>query len=177
MITPLVTVVEGALGKGVHALRPFRRGETILRFEGPELSHDEVLGMGEAQAYTVQIGPDRYIDTLHPGRFTNHSCDPNAGIWQDRFLVALRPILVGEQIQFDYSTTMSENHWTMQCRCGSPKCRGQIRDFHFLPVPLQAHYLRLGVVQQFIVRECHRRVRGVTHIARHTRHLRTRPAV
>ena len=169
--------MEGPLGKGVHALKPFRVGETILTFEGPELSHYEVLGMGEAQAYTVQIGPDRYIDTQYPGRFTNHSCDPNSGLWQDRYLVAIRPIAAGEQIQFDYSTTMSEDHWTMQCRCGSPKCRGQIRDFHFLPVPLQAHYLRLGVVQQFIVGECQRRVRGVTHIARPARQLRVRPAM
>jgi uncharacterized protein len=174
---PLVAVIEGALGKGVHALREFRAGGTILTFDGPELSHDEVLGLGEAQAYTIQIGPDRYIDTLFPGRFTNHSCDPNAGIWQDRYLVAIRPIAVGEQIQFDYSTTMSENHWTMQCRCGSAKCRGLIRDFHLLPVPLQVHYLRLGIVQQFIVRECHRRIRGVTPIGRAPRELRARRAV
>jgi hypothetical protein len=169
--------MEGPLGKGVYALKSFRTGDTILMFEGPELSHYEVFGMGDAQAYAVQIGPDRYIDTLYPGRFTNHSCDPNAGILQDRNLVAICPIAAGEQIQFDYSTTMSGEHWTMDCCCGSPKCRRQISAFHLLPVRLQAHYLRLGIVQQFIVRECQRRVRGVTHIARSTRQLRARPAV
>lgn len=148
-----VQVLAGALGRGVHARFPLRAGEQILEFDGPRLTHADVLDLGEAQAYTIQTGPDEYIDTRPPGRFTNHSCEPNSGIFGDRFLLALRDIAAGEEIQFDYSTTMSENHWTMSCRCGRPRCRRLIRDFHFLPPSLQAYYLRLGLVQSFIVKE------------------------
>jgi SET domain-containing protein len=81
-------VLPGSLGRGVHARVPFRAGDTILKFEGPVLTHAEVLGREEAQAYALQTGPDEYIDTRPPGRFTNHSCEPNAGIAADRILVA-----------------------------------------------------------------------------------------
>lgn len=148
-----VLVLQGRLGRGIHARRPILAGETILEFQGPVLSHAEVLAMGEDQAYALQIGPDLYVDTRPPGRFTNHSCQPNAGIRADRLLVALRDIGAGEEIQFDYSTTMSENHWTMMCRCGRENCRGVIGDFHHLPSWLQAHYITLGVVSTFIVSE------------------------
>ena len=177
MNTPLVAVRDGALGKGVYALRTFRLGERILMFEGPELTQEEVLGLGEASSYALQVAPDRYIEPMSPGRYVNSSCDPNAGIWQDRYLIAVRPIAEGDQIQFDYSTAIGRNHRTMQCRCGSTKCRGVISDFHRLPVPLQVHYLRLGIVPQFIVRECQRRIRGETPISRAPRELRSRRAV
>jgi hypothetical protein len=148
-----VCVRQGPLGRGIHAGRAFRPSERILEFTGPLLTFHQVLAMGEAQAYAIQIGPDRYIDTEPLGRFTNHSCVPNAGVSEDRILVALRPIRPGEEIRFDYSTTMSENHWTMTCRCGEPECRGVIRDFHLLPASLQEQYVRSEVVQAFIVRE------------------------
>jgi uncharacterized protein len=174
---PVVTVRDGALGKGVHALRTFRPGERILTFEGPELTHEEVLALGDTRSYALQVAPDRYIDPVSPGRYANHSCDPNAGIWQDRYLVAIRPIAEGEQIHFDYSTAIGRKRWTMHCRCGSAKCRGVIGDFHRLPVTLQVHYLRLGIVPEFIVRECQRRIRGETPMARAPRELRSRRAV
>ena len=79
-----VQVFPGLLGKGVHARFPIRTGEKILEFDGPRLTHAQVLAMGDDEAYTIQMGPDDYIDTRPPGRFTNHSCEPNAGISGDR---------------------------------------------------------------------------------------------
>ncbi|MGH7498575.1 MAG: SET domain-containing protein [Gemmatimonadales bacterium] len=170
-----VQVLPGLLGKGVHARFPMVQGERILEFDGPLLTHAEVLDLGESQAYTIQMGPDEYIDTRPPGRFTNHSCEPNAGIAGDRVLVALRDIEAGEEVQFDYSTTMSENHWTMICRCGRSRCRRLIRDFHFLPPSLQAYYIRMGFVQSFIVREWRNRAQLLDSEDRH-RHLFLRQA-
>jgi hypothetical protein len=152
-----VEVGPSALGRGVFATRPFRPGQPILVFSGPVLNHDEVLALGGDRAYALQIGPDQYLDTMHPGRYANHSCDPNAGIVNDRMLIALRPVAVGEEIQFDYSTTMSRDHWTMECRCGRPTCRRVILDFHHLPPITQNRYLQLGIVQRFIVSEVRRR--------------------
>ena len=34
-----------------------------------------------------------------------------------------------------------------------PNCRGTVGDFHDLPTALQQQYLRLGVVQSFVVAE------------------------
>ncbi|MGH7525262.1 MAG: SET domain-containing protein [Gemmatimonadales bacterium] len=171
-----VLVLQGHLGRGIHARLPISAGKTILEFDGPIASHDEILAMGEAQAYALQVGPDRYIDTRPPGRFTNHSCEPNAGIAGDHLLVGLRDIGVGEEIQFDYSTTMSENHWTMDCRCSRSRCRRTIGDFHLLPFALQAHYVGLGVVQSFIVREWQARLAASHRTISPARFMRVRRA-
>ena len=152
-----VRVCEGPLGKGIHARRSLEAGESILEFSGPILTHRQVIALGEAQAFAVQIGPDRYIDTEPLGRFANHSCAPNAGVVKDRVLIALRPIAAGEEVRFDYSTTMSENYWTLACRCQESKCRGVIRDFHLIPAALQEQYIERGIVQAFIVQEWEQR--------------------
>jgi hypothetical protein len=165
-IEPLVDVRDGALGKGIYARRPISAGEQILEFTGRVLTLGQVLLLSEeAQAYPLQVGPYHYIDLESPGRFANHSCDPNAGISDDRILVALRAIAEGDEICFDYSTTMSEGRWTMKCRCGRPICRGLVQDFHFLPGAVQTGYLHRGIVQNFVVREwqerqARRRARG-----------------
>lgn len=169
----LSTVAVGlsAFGRGLFASQPFQPGQTVLSFTGPVLDHAEVLALGDDQAFALQIGPDAYLDTMPPGRYTNHSCDPNAGIVRDRVLIALRPILTGQEIQFDYSTTMSEDHWTMECRCGHPSCRRVILDFHHLPPITQNRYLQLGIVQRFIVSEVRRRC-PARPVPRQTRAIR-----
>jgi hypothetical protein len=43
----------------------------------------------------------------------------------------------------------------MRCICGTASCRGLIGDFHDLPMDLQQRYLKLGIVQPFIVDEWH----------------------
>ena len=103
--------------------------------------------------YTIQIGIDQYVDPYSPARYLNHSCAPNAGFVDEIRLIALRQILPGEEIRFDYSTTMLERYWELDCECGAGNCRKRIRDFDLLPLEVQTRYLRLGIVQNFIVEE------------------------
>jgi len=148
-----VSVGPCSLGRGLFAARRFRPGEQILRFQGPVIDFATMLSKGEAQANPLQIAADCYLDLLAPGVYANHSCCPNAGIANDIQLIALKTIQCGEEIRYDYSTTMWENHWTMRCACGSPQCRGLIADFHTLP-PMQQHgYLQRQIVQSFIVEQ------------------------
>ena len=100
----------------------------------------------------IQIGPDRYLDTQPPGVFVNHSCEPNAGIRQNQNLVALRKIRQGQEIRYDYSTTMEEDSFAMRCLCGASTCRGWVRDFSTLPRPLRERYFAQGIVMDFILR-------------------------
>jgi len=152
-----IEVGRSPLGHGVFATRAFQPGQPILVFNGPVLDYAEVLSLGGEGAYALQIGPGEYMDLTSPGRFANHSCDPNTGILNDRVLIALRPIAAGEEIRFDYSTAMSGDHWTMECRCGEPFCRKVILDFHHLPPIAQNRYLQLGIVQRYIVDQVRRR--------------------
>ena len=61
----------------------------------------------------------------------------------------IREIAPGEQILFDYSTTMDEDNFEFECLCGSPKCRGRIRDFKHLPMVLRRRYNELGIVPRY----------------------------
>jgi SET domain-containing protein len=117
----MVEVGAGPLGRGVFATQSIQPGQAVLLFTGPVLDHREIAALGDHPGYPLQIGPDAYLDTLPPARYANHSCDPNAGIVNDRVLIALRSIAAGEEVRFDYSTAMSRDHWTTECRCGAPE--------------------------------------------------------
>jgi SET domain-containing protein len=140
---------------GVFAAEDIASGELIFQLTGRVITLEEVLAKGSQQANPVQIGTHTYIDVESPGVFINHSCEPNSGIVGDVRLLALRNITAGEQICMDYSTTMSEDLWTMKCLCGSAKCRDIVRDFDHLPPELKARYLHLNIVQAFIVAQQH----------------------
>jgi hypothetical protein len=139
-------------GQGLFAGRAYLPGELILHLAGPPYRRDDPIHGTPAGANLLQTGRRSYIMLGPPGVFANHSCDPNAGITGNRRLVAIRPIGPGEEIRFDYSTTMDEDYWTLPCSCGAATCRGVVRDFRDLPPETRRRYLELGVVQRFIAR-------------------------
>lgn len=146
----IFVIDECDLGLGMFANRSLAKGEVILEFTGPSIDFKETKTRGQWECMPIQIAKDLYIDTLPPGVFVNHSCVPNAGIRRDRDLVALRSISKGEEIRFDYSTTMEENSFRMECKCCHPECRHIIADFSTLPKARRKAYLRDQVVMSFI---------------------------
>lgn len=150
--TPIITVGPCAVGRGVFAGEPIGSGREILRFTGRVLTLRDVRAKHERACDALQIGVDQYLDLEDPGRLVNHSCRPNLGVVADRRLIALRDIVAGEELRFDYSTTISDG-WTMTCCCGVAECRGVIAAFQLLPAELQQRYALLGIVQRFILAE------------------------
>lgn len=150
MVTNAFRVDMCSLGRGLFATRAFHPDDLILVLNGPPYGRDDPIHATEVGANLLQTGRRSYILLGEPGVFANHSCEPNAGIRGNRRLVAIRPIMPGDEIRFDYSTTMDENYWTMPCRCDSPGCRGKVEDFHCLPLAVRRRYLDLNVVQGFI---------------------------
>jgi hypothetical protein len=146
-----VFVADCALGRGLFAARAFAAGETILRLSGPPYGREDPIHATAEGANLLQTGRLSYIMLEPPAVYANHSCDPNAGVARRR-LVAIRPIAAGEEIRFDYSTTMAEDDWTLPCRCGAAGCRGLVTDFRLLPADVRTRYLALGVVPGFIAR-------------------------
>ena len=142
-----------AFGRGLFAQRAFRQGERILVLFGPRYERDDPIHVEQVGANLLQTGHQTYILLQPPAVFANHSCDPNAGVALNRSLVAIRDIAPGEEICYDYSTTMDEDFWTLECRCGSLNCRGVVTDFKLLSPQLRRRYLELGVVQGFIARK------------------------
>lgn len=142
------------LGKAVFAGRDYAEGQPIIVFSGPIVTRDRIpRPLVAASDRYVQIGPGQFmgpsggIDDL-----INHSCDPNCGL---RFeadgpvLVAIGPIRSGEELRWDYSTTIVADDWSMQCACGSIRCRGTVGDFRDLPPDLKARYQWLGIIPPY----------------------------
>ncbi|HAL50200.1 MAG: Nuclear protein SET [Candidatus Uhrbacteria bacterium GW2011_GWD1_41_16] len=153
---------SGSLGRGLFATRLIKRDELILEFIGPIISFEEALQKTlDKLSCPLQIGPREYVDIQEPGVLANHSCSPNAGVKKDHYLVAIEEILPGQEIFYDYSTTMDEDNWTLECKCGSPNCRHIIGDFRHLPLDIQKKYLDLNIVQSFIAKKL------LTNIAQH----------
>lgn len=142
-------------GMGVFASKPFARGEFILSAKGRILDDADFEDGSYEDCHCLQIGEHTYIGASGEiDDFVNHSCDPNAGYkitGEQADLVAIRDIQAGEEITFDYSTSMHNDANELDCACGAPHCRGRIRDFQYLPTELKARYVSLGIVPEFIV--------------------------
>jgi len=127
-------------GRGIFAARDILKDETILEFTGPLVKIEDMEGIPQqVWDHLYNVGVDEYIIVREPAVRTNHSCDPNAGIKKDVFLVAMRNIKKDEEITFDYSLTIADD-WKLQCACGSPSCRKIIGKYKELPDELKRRY-------------------------------------
>ena len=167
-----VVIGRARIGRGVFAARSFRRGETVLGIEGRVVNYMRLWDREGSRfaANCIRFGPETYLDPGDgPAGFLNHACNPNTAIAKSAnrlFVVAARRIAQGEEIVFDYSTTIGDDDvWRMRCKCGDASCRRLIRNFGSLLLERRAHYLANGFVPPFIVRTL--ADRGLVGLSRH----------
>ena len=116
----------GNMGRGVFATQAIARGTCLAVCQG-WLAHTDAL---KDDWHAMQVGPDLWLCSggENLDDCINHSCAPNAGFSTgEPALFALRDIAEGEQIGWDYSTSIAEAGWTLECLCGAPSCRKIIR--------------------------------------------------
>ncbi len=165
------------LGKSVFAARQFKLGDVVTQFEGEILHHSQIpkTYRKERDRY-MQIGPDQYLGPSgNTDDLINHSCEPNCGLKFTKsgiLLVAIRNINIGDEVTWDYSTTLFENPWKMKCDCRTPSCRKIIGEFALLDQKLQRKYQRLGVIPPYIKaylmsKEYSVYTKGIQRLAKH----------
>ena len=154
-ITHKLTIGDSKFGKGIFTNVRIAKGAEIFTFTGNPLSFDDAVKLGDDQCYALQVERFKYIMLETPFGYVNHSCDPNCGLKDSTKLIAIKNIDVGEELFYDYSTTMLERHWTMQCDCKSPNCRKIVDDFDKLSIATKEYYLSLNVVPAFIIKSLH----------------------
>lgn len=132
-------------GKGAFAIRPIKKGETLIEYVGERITHAEAdrryddESMDEHHTFLFTITSRMVIDATSDGnesRFINHSCDPNceAEITKGRvWISAIKDIVVGEELHYDYGYERSgdetvEDEARYKCLCGTKKCRGSIME-------------------------------------------------
>lgn len=141
---------ETVQGKGVRAANDMGSSQLLIHINGPSAGYPETLVMGNKESYCLQVGVNKYVKPEFPFYLFNHSCDPNCGINEFMQLVTIRNIRSGEELCWDYSTSMLERARTLNCSCGAPCCRKSITDFDLLPRELQYYYLNKEIVMPFI---------------------------
>jgi uncharacterized protein len=156
---PSLAVGRSAIhGRGVFATEGISRGERVAVFGGDVMAISEIdVLRPRYQSFPMQI-EERFVlgsraSRSEPADRFNHSCAPNCGFRGQVFLVTMRPIRRGEEVTFDYAMTVSESRdsdvvFEMTCNCGSPECRGTIRETDWRLPLIQRRYE--GYFSQYI---------------------------
>ncbi|MBU3904646.1 MAG: SET domain-containing protein-lysine N-methyltransferase [Nanoarchaeota archaeon] len=155
MISKLI-IKRGRLGKSVFAKSNFKKDEKIIEFKGKIIKTSDIPEINSPQDDRyVQIGRYKYVGPSNSfDDFINHSCNPNSGLKitnKSIILIAIKNIKTGEEITWDYSTTMNEDDWEMDCKCKNKSCRKRIKDFKYLPKKIQNKYIKLGIVPKYAI--------------------------
>src|SRR5262249_37073616 len=119
-------------GIGAFAATEIRRGTRIIEYVGELITKAESLQRCAANnEYIFALDDARHLDgnvDWNAARFLNHSCAPNCeALLEDGhiWIVALRDILAGEEITFNYGYDLVD-YREHPCRCGAKGCVGFI---------------------------------------------------
>ncbi|QPF75921.1 SET domain-containing protein [Roseateles sp. DAIF2] len=133
---------SGVHGRGVYAARHLEAGATLIEYTGERISWDEALRRHPHDpkqpdhTFYFHIEGGNVIDALYGGnssRWINHSCEPNCEAEETDdgrvFIRALRDLLPGEELFYDYGLVIDERYTPklkkqFACYCGSEGCRG-----------------------------------------------------
>ena len=151
------TLRKKSYGYAVYSKKFYSQGSPIMRFTGKIIHYKDLPAIeNESDDRYVQVGPKSYMGPSGgQDDLVNHSCEPTAGLRftnNEIMLIAIVDIKPGDEITWDYSTTMDEDDWEMDCECGSSRCRRRIRDFKHLPLALRHRYARLGIVPPYLLK-------------------------
>jgi uncharacterized protein len=124
--------VNDRIGNGVYAMTMIPRGTIIWTLCASDKLFTEQQVREMPQEYQNYLATYAYINAeglyvlcCDNGRYMNHCCEPtNLGIGEN-VEIAVRDILPGEQVTCEYGTLNLNG--TLECHCGSPRCRGIIR--------------------------------------------------
>jgi hypothetical protein len=145
--SPKTEVRESPIqGKGLFAKQAIAVGEIVAVKGGYILSQQEWTILEQQLGPAgIQISEKLFIAPVRKEQrdgsmlYTNHSCNPNIAIQGQIVFVAMRDIAPGEELTHDWATT-DDLDYVMECKCGSPDCRGIITGKDWMKQELQEKY-------------------------------------
>jgi hypothetical protein len=131
-------------GRGVYAGRKLKKGERVVEYKGELITWKECDRRPPSDpddphhTFFFSLSDGKHVIDAAVGgnaaKWINHSCAPNCETEEDDegqrvFIVALRDIRAGEELNYDYglitderiTPTLKKNY---ECRCGARNCRG-----------------------------------------------------
>ena len=114
---------------GVFAIHRISKGE-VLAVWGGDVIKARTLDLlpPDRLRLVLQVEEDLYLVSTRegPADWINHSCRPNAGLSGQNVLLAMRHIIPGEEICFDYAMSDGSSYDEFDCQCGERGCRRRI---------------------------------------------------
>jgi uncharacterized protein len=133
-------------GRGLVAVDAIAAGELVAIKGGHILPTAALRSLPDRlQNSEIQIADGFHLVAVEDAEyepvmlFVNHSCEPNVGFAGNIVLVAMRDISVGEELTTDYAL-FDDYDGQMDCRCGTPSCRGTIDGRDWQRTDLQRKY-------------------------------------
>lgn len=139
-------------GRGVFAGSKIPSGSLIFKFSGPIYTTATCPNFDES----IQVGIDAWMwSSGGMDDLINHSCVPNAGLTTRRdglWTFALTDINPGEEITYDYSTSMVDDPSDPvdRCYCEASGCRVRVGNFQDLDPALRVKYAELGALPDYL---------------------------
>ena len=131
-------------GAGVFAREAVEAGEILTVWGGVIVTGSRLDEFSEyARTHGLQVEDDLFLLPLtedDPADDFNHSCEPNAGLYGQIALTAMRAIAVDEEVCFDYAMSDSNPYDEFACNCGSPLCRKNVTAEDWKRPELQERY-------------------------------------
>ncbi|SEH00437.1 hypothetical protein SAMN05444920_116172 [Nonomuraea solani] len=133
-------------GVGLFATAAIPAGTEVSRLGGRLLTWDRLRDLlaDPAQPYvdTIAVAADLHL-VLPPGSPNgkgNHSCDPNLWWTGPYTLATRRDLRPGDEATNDYATSTAAPDFAMDCRCGTPLCRGRVTGTDWRRADLRERY-------------------------------------
>lgn len=119
---------------GGYARQRIPKGTYVIEYVGEKITKEEAeRRCNDDNCYIFTYDEEYDLDgsvEWNLARWINHSCDANCETIDDEghmWIVAVRDILPGEEISFNYCYDLDE-YEDHPCHCGSDKCVGYIVD-------------------------------------------------
>ena len=129
---------------GLFATEPIQKEELLAMWGGRVVSQEEYEKLSPFfKSHGLQIW-DHLFQVPYvegdPADYFNHSCNPNAGFNTPISLIAIREILPGDEICFDYAMSEDNHYDEFPCGCGAVTCRGAVTGKDWQNPELQQRY-------------------------------------
>jgi hypothetical protein len=143
-------------GRGLFAAAAIDGGEVVAIKGGHLVDSARLARLPERlQNSEIQVAEGFHLVALSEEEyeavmlFLNHSCAPNVGFAGNIVLVAMRDINAGEELTTDYAM-FDTSSGEIECRCGTPTCRGRVTGSDWRLPDLQARYA--GYFSSYVAR-------------------------
>jgi uncharacterized protein len=117
---------------GVYTTSPVKKGRLVVEYTGPRIDRVEADRRYESRSHTYLFGLDNGVDIIDGdgvAAFINHSCEPNCETDEIKgkiWIIAMRDIVAGEELSYDYNLYDGDEDDPATCYCGATKCRGSM---------------------------------------------------